>query len=134
MKIAGVFLSPLLLSAAILARWRQPVASVVALNHLYRAMCAVLYHCIAIAIKTTSKVGVLFDCCFVDCRPGGHWGDMEQVVARCRRPVASGVALDMPHWAMLSVLLWCTSVVAKMAGGQGHLFGIIDFVIDNNCS
>jgi hypothetical protein len=31
---------------------------------------------------------------------------MEQVVDRWWCPVASEVALDMPHWAMPSVLLW----------------------------
>jgi len=40
-------------------------------------MHAVSYRCIAMAIKTASKVGVLFDCCFVDCCPNGRWGDME---------------------------------------------------------
>jgi hypothetical protein len=34
------------------------------------------------------------------------------------RPVASGVALDMPHQAMPSVLLWRTAVAIEMASGQ----------------
>jgi len=38
--------------------------------------------------------------CFVCCRPGGRRGDTERVVTRWRRPVASGVALDMMHRAM----------------------------------
>jgi hypothetical protein len=113
------FLSQCLLLAAIIAQWWQPVASVVALNHLYWAICAVLYPCIAMAIKTASKVGVLFDCCFVGCCPGGRWDSTEQVVARCRHPVASGVSVDMPHWAMLSVLLRHTSVAVETADGQG---------------
>jgi hypothetical protein len=66
--------------------------------------------------QTASKMGVLFDCCFVDCCPGGRWGNMEQVVARCRRPGASGVAMDMPHRAMPSVLLRRTSMAVKTAG------------------
>jgi hypothetical protein len=33
--------------------------------------------------------------------------------------VAFGVALDMLHWAMLSVLLRRTAVAIKTAGGQG---------------
>ena len=38
---------------------------------------------------------------FDDCRPGGHRGDTEQVVARWQCPVASDVALDiMLHRAM----------------------------------
>jgi hypothetical protein len=48
----------------VLARSWQPVASVVALNHLYWMMCVVLYRCIAMDIKMASKKGVLFDCCF----------------------------------------------------------------------
>ena len=35
--------------------------------------------------------------CFVCCPPGGRRGDMEQVVARWRLPVASGVALGMKN-------------------------------------
>ena len=42
---------------AILARWRRPVASVEALDHLHRAMRAVLYRRTATAIKTARKVG-----------------------------------------------------------------------------
>ena len=81
-----------------LAQWWHPLlTSSEALDLLHWAMCAVLYCRIAMAIKTASKVGELFDFCFVDCCPGGCWGNMEQVVARCRHPVASGVALDMPH-------------------------------------
>jgi hypothetical protein len=37
-----------------------------ALGLLYQAMHAVLYRRIAMAIKTASNVGVLFDCRFVD--------------------------------------------------------------------
>jgi hypothetical protein len=33
--------------------------------------------------------------------------------------VASGVALDMPHWAMLSVLLGSTAVAIEMANDGG---------------
>jgi hypothetical protein len=91
------FFSQCLLLAAILAQWWQPVASIVALNHLYQAICAVLFRFIMMAIKMASKVGVLFGCCFDDNCPGGRWGNAEQVVARCQCPVASGVAVDMPH-------------------------------------
>ncbi len=63
----------------VLAQWLHPVASSEALNHLYWVMRAVLHRHIAMAIKTASKVGVLFDCCFVDCCPGGCWGDTERV-------------------------------------------------------
>jgi hypothetical protein len=58
---------PLLVSAATVARWQQPVASVVALNHLYQAMCVVLYRCVTMAIETARWCGTFFDCCFVCC-------------------------------------------------------------------
>ena len=38
----------------------------------------------------------------VDCCPGGHRGDTEQVVARWRRSVASGEALVVLQWEMCS--------------------------------
>jgi hypothetical protein len=76
-----------------------------------------MYWRIAMAIKTTHFLGVFVDCCLYACCPGCRWGNTEQVVARCLHPVASGVALDMPHWAMPSVLLRRTAVAVKMAGG-----------------
>ncbi len=105
------------LLAAILARWQSLVASNKALNLLYRAMCAVTYRRIAMAIKTATFLGVFVDCCLFACCPGGRWGDTEQVVAGCGRPVASGVALDMSHQAMPSILLWRTAVAINTAGG-----------------
>ncbi len=105
------------LSAAILAQWQRLVASNKALNLLHRAMCAVMYCRIAMAIKTASFLGVFVYCCLFACCPGGCWGNTEQVVARCRHPVASRVALDMPHWAMPSVLLRHTAVAIETAGG-----------------
>ncbi len=105
----------LLLLAAVLAGWWHSVASSEALDLLYWTMHAVLYRRIAMAIKMASKVGVCFCSCFVCCFPGRRWGDTEQVVARWRRPVASGVALNMPHWAMPSVLLQRICMAIKMA-------------------
>ncbi len=105
------------LLAAVLARWWHLVASNKALNLLHRAMCVVNYRHIAMAIKTANFLGVFVVCCFFACCPGGRWGDTERVVARCRRPVASGVALDMPHWAMPSVSLRRTAVAIEMASG-----------------
>jgi hypothetical protein len=107
------------LSATILTRWQRLVASNKALNLLHRGMCAVTYRRIAMAIKTASFLGVFVDCCLFACCPGGRWGNTEQVVARCRHPVASGVALNMLHWAMPSVLLQRTAVAIKTAGGRG---------------
>jgi hypothetical protein len=105
------------LSAAILARWRHLVASNKALNLLHWAMCAATYRRITMAIKTASFLGVFVDCCLFACCPGGRWGNREQVVTRCHHPVASGVALDMPHWVMPSALLQLTAVAIEMAGG-----------------
>ncbi len=108
-----------MLSDIIRARWRRPVASSEALDLLHRAMRAVTYRRIAMAIKTASFLGRFVDFCLFACCPGGHWGNTERVIAQWRRPVASGVALDMPHWAMLFVLLRRTAVAIEMAGRQG---------------
>jgi hypothetical protein len=78
-----------------------------------------MYRRIAMAINLATFLGAFVDCCLFACCPGGCWGNMEQVVAQCRRPVASRVALDMPHQAMPSVWLRRTAVAIKMAGGQG---------------
>ena len=103
----------------VLARWWHPVASGVALNMPHRAMSAVSYRRMTMAIKTASFAGVFVDCCFFACCPGGRWGDTERVLARCRHPVASGVALIMPHWVMPSELLRRTAMAIKTAGGRG---------------
>ncbi len=115
----SVGMSDCMLSEQVLAQWWHPVASSEALNHLYWEMCAVSCRYIAMAIKTASIVGVLFVCCFVDCCPGRRWGNTERVGARCRHKVAYRVALDMPHWAMPSVLLQCTAVAIETTGGRG---------------
>ena len=49
----------------ILAQWRHPVASSEALDLLHRAMHAVTYGRIAMAIKMASFVGVFVDCCLI---------------------------------------------------------------------
>jgi hypothetical protein len=107
------------LLATILDRWQRLVASNKAPNLLHRAMCTFTYHHIAMAIKMASFLGVFVDCCLFGCCPGGRWNDTEQVVAQCRHPAASGVALDMPHRTMLSVSLRHTPVAIETAGGQG---------------
>jgi hypothetical protein len=105
------------LLAAILAQWWRLVASNKALSLLHGAMCAVTYQRIAMAIETASFLGVFVDCCLFACCPGGRWSNTEQVVTQCWRPVAYGVALDMPHWAMPPVLLRRTAMAIKTAGG-----------------
>ncbi len=90
-----------------------------ALNFLHQAMCTVPYRRIAMAIDLATFLGAFVDCCMFTCCPGGRWGNTEQVVAQCRHPVASGVALDMPHWVMPSVSPGCTAVAIKMANNGG---------------
>jgi hypothetical protein len=118
------------LLAAILARWRHPVASSKALNLLHWAMCMVTYWCITMAIEMATKAGVILHCCFVCCCPGGRWGNTEQVVARWQHPEASGEAMDMLHWAIQAALHPRAHWPAK----EVHLFLVIDFVIEHNCS
>ena len=55
----------------------------------------------------------------VDCRPGGRRGDTERVVARWRRPVASGKALVMLHRAMRSVSQRRTAMAIELARDGG---------------
>jgi hypothetical protein len=86
------------------------------------------------AIEMAIFTGVFVVCCLYACWPGGRWGNTEQVVARCRCSVASGVALDMLHWAMPSVLPGRTAVAIETANNRGHSFVIIDFVINHNHS
>jgi hypothetical protein len=107
------------LSAAILAQWWCLAASNKALNLLHWVMCTVTYRHIAMAIKTATFLGAFVDCCLFACCPGGCWGNTEQVVTQCWHPVASGVALDMPHRVMPSVLLRHAAVAIQTAGGQG---------------
>jgi hypothetical protein len=102
-----------------LAQWRRPVASSKALDLLYWAMRAVLYQRTTTAINMATCLGVFVDCCLFACCSGGHWGNREQVVAQCWHPVASGVALDMLHWVMPSVLLRRTVVAIKTASRRG---------------
>ncbi len=81
------------------------MASSKALDLLHQVMRAVLYRRTAAAINIATFLGVFVDCCLFACCSGSRWGNMEQVVAQWRRPVASEVALDMLHQAMPSVLL-----------------------------
>ncbi len=104
-----------MLLGIILTRWRHPVASSEAPDPLHRAMCVVTYRRIAKAIKMASFAGGFVDCCLYACCLGGRWGDTEHVVTQYRCLVASGVALDMPNWAMTSVLLQRTAVAIKTA-------------------
>jgi hypothetical protein len=115
----------------ILAQWQHPVASSKALDLLHRAMCAIMFRRIAMAIKMASFVGVFVDCCLFACYPGGRWSNSERVVTRWRRPVASGVALDM---LIGRCTLYCTCGLpwpSKRPAMKEHVDAIVDFVIDN---
>ena len=68
---------PFVLSEQMLAQWWHPVASSEVLDILHWAMRLVLYRCIAMAIKTASKVGVFYHHCLFVCHPGGCWGISE---------------------------------------------------------
>jgi hypothetical protein len=71
------------------------------------------------AIEMASTVGVFVDCYLFACCPGSCWGNTEQVVAQWWHPVASEVALDMPHRAMPSVLPRSTAVAIETANNGG---------------
>ncbi len=66
-----------------------------------------------------NQSGYILHLCIVCCCPDGRRGNMEWVVARWRHPVASGVALDMLHWAMPHVSLQHLRMVIKMACDGG---------------
>jgi hypothetical protein len=106
----------LMLSEQVLAQWWHPLASSEALNLLHWVMRTVSYGHIAMAIKMASFVGVFVDCCLFACCPGGCWGNTEQVVTRCRQPVASRKALEMLHWVMPSISLRRTAMAIERAG------------------
>jgi hypothetical protein len=122
------------LLAAILVRWWRLVASNKALSLLYLAMHAVLYRRTAMAITKAIKVGPFFHCCFVCCCPGSRWGNIEQVVAQWWHPVASGVALDMLHWVMLSVSLGAPPWPSKRPENEAHLLISAYFFLNTICS
>jgi hypothetical protein len=108
-----------MLSGIILAQWWCPVASSEALDLLHWAMRSVTYRRIAMAIKMAIFARVFVDCCLYACCPGSCWGDTERVVAQCWCPVASRVALDMPHRAMPQSSFQRICMAIKMACGGG---------------
>jgi hypothetical protein len=84
-------------------------------------MCVVTFRHIAMAINSATFLESFVDCCLFFCCPGGRWGDMELVVARCRRPGASSVALDFLNWAMPRASLQCVRMAIEMACDGGVL-------------
>jgi hypothetical protein len=110
-------MSGFILLDIILAQWWRPVASSKALDLLH--LCAILYWCTVTAMNMITFLGVFVDCCLFACCPGGRWGNAERVVTQWRCPVASGVALDMLHWAMHFVLHQRTTMAIEMANNGG---------------
>jgi hypothetical protein len=86
------------------------------------------------AIKMASFAGVFVDCYLYACCPGGRWGNMEQVVARCWHPMASGVAVDMPHWVMPSALSGTPAWPSKRPADEVHSFTATAFFVCCNRS
>jgi hypothetical protein len=84
-------------------------------------MCAVMYRRIAMAIDLATFLESFVDCCLFFCCPGGRWGDTVLVVARCRHPGASSVALDLLNRAMPRASLQCVRMAIKMARNGGVL-------------
>ena len=102
-----------------LAQWWHTVASSEALDLLYRAVHAVSYRRTATAIKLASKVGAFFHYCCISCHPGSRLRNTEQVVALWQHPEASGVALDMLHWAIQAALQPCIYMAIEAACNRG---------------
>jgi hypothetical protein len=84
-------------------------------------MCAVTYRRIAMAINLATFLESFVDCCLFFCCPGGHWGDAELVVAQCRHPETSSVALDLLNWAMPRASLQRVRIAIEMARDGGVL-------------
>ncbi len=112
-------MSGFILSDIILTHWWRPVASSKALDLLHQAMHVVLYWCTTAAMNMATFLGLFVDCCLFAYCPGGRWGNTELVVTQWRHPVASGVALDMLHWAMHFILHQRTAMAIEMANGGG---------------
>jgi hypothetical protein len=67
----------------------------------------------------------IFHHCLLACRPGGRWGNTEQVVDQWQRPGASIVALDLLHWVKPCVLLQRVHMAIKMACDGGGTFFLL---------
>ena len=78
--------------------------------------------------------GYIIHRCFVCCRPGGRWGNTEQVVAQWQRPVASGVALDMRIGQCRMYHFNASPWPSKWPATEGHLFVAATYLAWHNCS
>jgi hypothetical protein len=59
---------------------------------------------------------------------GVRWGDMGQILARLRRPVASRVALDLPYWSMRLAPYCLIRMAIEMASESAAFFCVVDFL------
>jgi hypothetical protein len=84
-------------------------------------MCAVTYRRIAMAIDLATFLDSFVDCCLFAYCPGGRLGNTELVVAWCRRPGASSVALDLLNWGMPCASLKQVRMAIEMACDGGVL-------------
>ncbi len=107
-------MSDWMLLEQVLARWLHPVASSEALVLLHRAMRAVSYRRIAMAIKTASFVGVFVDCCLFACCPWtlGRYG-----ASSCPMPASSG------FWSSPGHAAFGDAVCIALARCRGHRNG-----------
>jgi hypothetical protein len=116
-----------LLSAAILARRRRPVASRIALDPLRRSMCLVMYRRTDRASEMADKYGTFLSFFFLHSTPPSVRGDTEQILARWRRPVALSEALD-PLYRSVSALS-CRRMNPSVETGRTEVHS---FVVDES--
>jgi hypothetical protein len=122
--------------AAILARRRRPVASVIALDPLRWSMRLVTYPCRRTnrASKTAKKYGT-FSSFFLAFDPTirpRQYSNTVQILAQWRRPVASHEALNTLYWLISAVL--CRRIISsiKTARTEVRSFVVDDSKIDLN--
>ena len=82
--------------------------------------------------RNEKQSGYILHGCFVTCCPGSRQGNTEQVVARWQCQVASGVALDMLHWAMYCFNL--STWPLKWPATEVHSFVAAAFFVWHNRS
>jgi hypothetical protein len=114
-------------SAAILARRRRPVASMIlALDPLRQSMRLVMYQRTNRASKTADKYGT-FSSFFLHATLLSVWGNTERTLARRWRLVASCEALN-PLYQVISMVL-CWRISSNVKTGR---IGVHSFVVDES--
>jgi hypothetical protein len=124
----------LILLEQILAQWRRPVASVESLNLLYRAMRAVAYRRIAMAIGMASKVDVFFIVIVLYVTPAAARAIHSGYSPNGEYPVASTESLNLLHWAMhLALPRRIHRAIETASKGSAFVF-IVYFGTNHICS